>query len=106
MKSVCSKAKCKTSDGKKPTMILRAWSKQQTAKRVLYESDLSELRLFIWKVQGRQNLAVEVQCLEHPFGVRHHQNMEKDSVHYNEVFLCEDCKPKLEKVGRKWKLTY
>ena len=154
MKSVCSKAKCKTSDGKKPTMILCARSKQQTAKRVLFESDLSEDdssdeyqssnysesdvempdesqlnkqlkpmdiseckvgmwvkvvyegEIFIGKVQGRQNLAVEVQCLEHPFGIRQHQNMEKDSVHYNEVFHCDDCKPKLEKVGRTWKWTY
>ena len=43
--------------------------------------------------------------MEHPFGIKHHQDMEKDSVLYNEVFLYDDCDPRLEKVGRKWKWT-
>ena len=69
--------------------------------KVVYEGEL-----FIGKVQGKQNNSVEVQCLEHPFGIKNHQDMEKDSVHYDKVFSCGDCEPRLVKVGRTWKWTY
>jgi len=65
---------------------------------------LNEGKVLIRKVQRKQNLSVEVQCLEHPFG-NTIKIWEKIQCFITKYFLCDDCDPRLEKVGQ-WKWTY
>ena len=72
----------------------------------MWVKGIYEGETFIGKVQQKTDVAIEVRCLEHPFGINHYQEMENDAVFYEKVYSNDGCQPRLEKVGRKWMRPY